>query len=285
MTALATKAPRAPRAKAPSRLDPSQARRELVKLLTANTGEHQLWTVWSDFVEMSALAIANSADLAQRDKREERYLSIVKRYTPEQAARFGEALGALVVALEHEPSDVLGATFMELELGSKWAGQFFTPFALCRAMAALQVDDALKATIAQRGFVTANDPAVGAGATLIAFAIELLEAGINPQQHLHVTAQDIDERAVHMAYVQLSLLGIPGVVVVGDTLRMEYRAVWYTPAHIVGGWSRRLRNGVDVIGDLPALIAAVAAKDAPSGDRAPRAGQVAMPWGNTGRAA
>jgi hypothetical protein len=266
-------------------VDVACARRDLVKLLRANSHEHQLWQVWSDFVELSAIAISNSADLGQRDRREARYLEIIKRYKPEPAARFGQALGALVVALDHEPSDVLGSTFMELELGSKWAGQFFTPFALCRAMAQLQVDEDLKEKVARQGFVTANDPAVGAGATLIAFAMALLEAGINYQRHLHVTAQDIDERAAHMAYVQLSLLGIPGIVVVGDTLRMESRAVWFTPAHILGGWSRRLRGGVDVVSDLPALVAAAAKLDAPANESAPPMGQLAMPFADTGRAA
>jgi hypothetical protein len=85
--------------------------------------------------------------------------------------------------------------------------------------------------------------------------------------------------AAHMAYVQLSLLGIPGIVVVGDTLRMESRAVWYTPAHIVGGWSRRLRGGVDILADLPALLAAEPKNDVPA------AGQLALPLDVAGRAA
>jgi hypothetical protein len=45
-----------------------------------------------------------------------------------------------------------------------------------------------------------------------------------------------------MAYIQLSLLGVPAVVVVGDTLRLEERARWYTPAHVVGGWTMKLRR-------------------------------------------
>ena len=53
------------------------------------------------------------------------------------------------------------------------------------------------------GFLRANDPAVGGGAMVIALAREILAQGINYQSHLHVTAVDVDIRAVHMPYIQL----------------------------------------------------------------------------------
>jgi hypothetical protein len=188
---------------------------------------------------MAALAISNRADLAQCEAREERYLAIAAKYDADHLRRFGEALGALALALEDGMDDVLGAVFMELELGSKNAGQFFTPFSVCRMMARMSVVD-MGPDLGGRDFVTISDPAVGAGAMLIAVALELHEAGIEYQRRIHVTAQDKDERAAHMAYVQLALLGVPAIVIVGDTLRMEQRALWFTPAHILGGWSRKL---------------------------------------------
>src|SRR5206468_2986523 len=139
--------------------------------------------------------------------------------------------------------DVLGKTFMELELANKDAGQFFTPYSLCQAMARMSVDDGIKSAIEQRGFVTVSDPACGGAATLIAFCEAVREAGLNPQTQVHVTAQDVDIRCVHMAYVQLSLLNIPAVVVCGNSLTLEERSRWYTPAHILGGWNWRLRAG------------------------------------------
>jgi hypothetical protein len=42
-------------------------------------------------------------------------------------------------------------------------------------------------------------------------------------------------RAVHMAYIQLSLLHVPAVVVHGNTLSLEEWGYWYTPAHILDG--------------------------------------------------
>lgn len=41
-----------------------------------------------------------------------------------------------------------------------------------------------------------------------------------------------------MAYVQLSLLNIPAVATVGDSITLEMRESWYASAHIFGGWDR-----------------------------------------------
>ncbi|MFK8838946.1 hypothetical protein SL617_30605, partial [Klebsiella michiganensis] len=41
---------------------------------------------------------------------------------------------------------------------------------------------------------------------------------------------------------QLSFLYIPAIIVHGNTLSLDGYAHWYTPAHILGGWSRKLRQ-------------------------------------------
>ncbi len=107
-------------------------------------------------------------------------------------------------------------------------------------MAKTTIGDDTRKLIEERGYITAHEPAVGAGATIIALAETLKDARINYQQHLHVVAVDIDPRAVHMAYVQFSLMHIPAQVIVGDTLRLDFREDWFTPAHIMGLWSSRL---------------------------------------------
>lgn len=204
--------------------------------------------VFRDFCAMSAAAISNAVDPSRREEREADYMRIVGKYSPEEAALFPEMLGRVVGELESGHQDVLGKAFMELEIGNKHAGQFFTPYSLCKAMAAMQVDESLAAAVRENGFVTLGEPAVGAGGLVIAFAEAMLAAGMNPQRQLHVTAQDVDAGAAHMAYVQLSLLGIPAVVVVGDTLRMETRSVWLTPAHVLGSWGVRLAGRREAVG-------------------------------------
>lgn len=215
-------------------------RKSLIKLIEANGYKHSHWHVFSDFVELAAISISNAVDLTRREAREARYLEIVSKYEREEVERFPRMLGELVAELESGPADVLGQVFMEMDLGSKWHGQFFTPYHLCRMMAGMMVDDHMRGLIEARGFIRANEPACGGGAMVIALAEEMHVAKINYQQHLHVVAQDLDLKAVHMAYVQLSLLHIPAVVIHGNTLALEELSHWLTPAHIMGGWEWKL---------------------------------------------
>lgn len=53
--------------------------------------------------------------------------------------------------------------------------------------------------------------------------------GIDYRRKSFFVAQDIDIRCVWMAYIQLSLYGIPAVVIHGNTLTMETWSRWYTP--------------------------------------------------------
>lgn len=223
---------------------PPDHQKELVKLIIGLAPRHSPWQVFADFAEMASVSISNAVDRAQRDRREERYMEIVKRYKPDELARFPEMLVALTMALEEEPEDVLGRTFHDLELHNKWAGQYFTPYHICRMTAKMTIGNTaeLEARIAEVGFVTAQEPAVGSGAMVIALAHEMRDAGINYQQHLHVTAVDVDAKCVHMAYLQFALLHIPAGIVHGDSLSREEFAYWHSPAHILGEWNRKLRQ-------------------------------------------
>jgi hypothetical protein len=223
---------------------PPDYQKELVKLISTLGYRHGHWQVFADFVETGAILISNAIDSGSRKKREERYLQIVKRYKPDELARFPEMLAYLTMALEEETADSLGQTFHDLELHNKWAGQYFTPYALCRMTAKMIVGDKadLEAKIAERGFVTAQEPAAGSGAMIIVLAQEIRDAGINYQQHLHVTAVDVDPKCIHMSYLQLSLLHIPAIIVHGNSLSPEEFDRWYTPAHILDGWDWNLRR-------------------------------------------
>ena len=218
--------------------------KELVKLIHGASSHRHHWQVFTDFCEMGAIALSNAVDLIHREKREERYLQIVKGYKREELEKFSHGLAHLTMALEDGFTDVLGRTYHDLELHNKWAGQFFTPYDVCRMMAKMTIGDTedLKARIAERGFVTAQEPAVGSGAMVIALAEAMREAGVNYQEHLHVTAIDVDAKCAHMAYLQFSLLHIPAIIVHGNTLSLEEYSHWYTPAHIMGGWDWKLRR-------------------------------------------
>jgi hypothetical protein len=211
------------------------------KLLQENARRHRLHKVFSDFCEMSALALSNAVDLAQREAREARYMKIIADYERDEIERFPQILGVLVHWLESGLDDCLGKLFMGLDLGDSYKGQFFTPFEVSRLMAGITFAEA-RNVIEREGFVTVGEPACGAGGMVLAAADAIQAQGINYQQAMHVTAVDVDLTAVHMAYVQLSLAHIPAIVVHGNSLAMTEWSHWFTPAHIVGGWDFRLRR-------------------------------------------
>lgn len=152
-----------------------------------------------------------------------------------------EKAGAHAVPVFDGMTDVLGETYMMLELGNARAGQFFTPYHVSRLMAMLTTGDG-QPHIQQHGFLRMQEPACGAGGMVDATAESLAAAGHNYQQTMHATCVDIDPVCVHMTYLQLSLLHIPAIVVHGNTLTGEVWGVWYTPAHIMGGWRWKLRR-------------------------------------------
>lgn len=216
---------------------------EFDKAFRSLNHSHQPWKVWSDFVESAALALVQCAKFEKDPKIEERYLAIAAQYKPEEWRRMPELLGLVVELMEENPGrDVLGSAFMRHELGNHWAGQFFTPSEVSLTMARMLVGDGahLKELIETRRFVRLMEPACGAGGMVLAFAQAMREAGFNPQEVLHSTAIDIAPTCAHMAHVQMTLTGLPGVVHVGDSLSNEMRETWHTPWHWKGLWNWRI---------------------------------------------
>lgn len=231
-----------------------QQQAQTVKLLRSLEGRYMLWNIWQDFIQLFAISISNVFPGPHREAREKRYLEIAKKYSKEELDKFAELMAQVVIGMEENPDqDFLGELFMAMELGSNWHGQFFTPYDLCRAMAAIEFSgNIVKAQIEEKGFIGVSDPACGAGALLIAFANECNRAHVNYQQHCLFIAQDIDELAAMMCYIQLSLMGCPGYVIVGDTLAhpalfyddrallpVDGQNVWTTPMMYSDTWQIR----------------------------------------------
>lgn len=202
------------------------------------------WTVWSDFVAMAACTIS-IADTARRDERQRIYTEVSKKYTEKELEQFYAMFMEVVAAFEENPEqDVLGELFMRLELGNDHNGQFFTPYSVCKMIAMMNCGD-LETQIEEKGYIAVNDCCCGAGALLIAFANEAKRVGVNYQQHIMFADQDIDFTAAMMCYIQLSLLGCPGYVIVGNTLTtpptepLTNQNMWYTPLYFSGTWHWR----------------------------------------------
>lgn len=206
---------------------------KIIQLFDKFQYKYDMYHVFKDFCEMSAISISNAVDKRYYPEREKRYFQIIKQYKPEDLNIFANILAEVVLALDEEMDDVLGRVFMEMNLKSKWKGQYFTPVSIGELISVTMVDQIIE-TIDRKGEFTVYDPAVGGGALIIAMAKVLHERGINYQRYMKVTAVDIDIKAIYMCYVQLSLLGIDAVLWRGDSLKQEYdHEPWRTPQHIL----------------------------------------------------
>lgn len=214
--------------------------KEFVRTIQQLTQKYRLWDIYSDFVHLAAISLYNS--IHHDPEEEDRYLKIAARYTRDEMDDMCKLLSHTVHGLDNIGCDFLGEVFMDLELGNKWAGQFFTPFSVSKMMSEMQLGEGVKNKINEHGYTTVSDPAVGAGSTIIGFASSMLEQGINYQQCLHATVTDVDHLAFCMCYIQLSLLHVPALVIHGNTLTLQNSKVWRTPAHVLGNWDFKLAS-------------------------------------------
>ena len=225
--------------------------KEFLDIIQSMTGSYQTWQVWSDVITIMAITVSNSVDRRKDhwENREQEYLELIRKHDPDKVARL---FAVLVKALDDNPDqDFLGSMYMRLNLGSHWHGQFFTPYNVCQMCAEITLDiDKLKA---QTRYISLCDPAIGGGAMLIAAARILQREGINYQAWACFVGQDIDRIAGMMAYLQMSLLGMPGYVAIANTLtnpivgpvlepiEKEDQEFWYTPLWFSDVWEMRRR--------------------------------------------
>ena len=234
-----------------------ELQREFVKVIDSMTGAYNRWEVWRDMVWCIAIAISNRVDERHRDSREQTYMSIVQKYDVKDIEKFAQLFAILhrnVVEKTEKGSygDFLGELFMNLDLGNNLGGQFFTPYNICQMMARITIDgekDKMEKAIEKQGWFSCMDCACGAGATLIAAAEASVEHGINYPFQVMFAAQEIDSTTALMCYIQLSLLGCAGYVVIGDSLcdpmtghvlfGEDSERCWFTPMFFEETWHRR----------------------------------------------
>ena len=232
------------------------------------------WQVWADLMSAMACTLANSVDktLSRHTAREKEYAECIDRLGG--VDKPAKCFAIVVEALERNPDqDFLGKLYMSLELGNHWKGQFFTPYNVCECMASITINDNVQ-TLEKQEWISVNDPACGAGATLVAAANIFHRKKINYQTRVLFTANDIDRVVAQMCYIQLSLLGCAGWVAVantisnpvcGDPLMPDERPgqeFWYTPFYFRKEWSmrrqiqilRRRHRGKSLFGESPKRI-------------------------------
>ena len=218
--------------------------------------------VWSDFVLMTAIEISNAVDQVNAPERVKTYKRISEQYSDSEKEILAQMLCVVVDGFEESTDqDFLGELYMALELGNDHAGQFFTPYCVCKAMAKITSPN-IADEISKRGWIGVNDPACGAGATLVAFANECRDQGVNYQTSVLFVAQDIDYTVGCMCYLQLSLMGCAGYVIIDNSITNPSTSydkhgllpsnnpstIWYTPFYFRDMWHwRRVAAQMDLV--------------------------------------
>ena len=227
--------------------------KDFLKLFDQLTYCRSGWQVWEDLVTVMACSIANSIDQTEKhfEKREKQYEQAIKSLGGVEIP--AKMFAVIVNALEENPDqDFLGKLYMNLNLGSHWHGQFFTPYHVCECMARMQIEGPdVQGEIERKGYISICDPCVGGGAMLIAAASAFRRLGINYQDCAVFVGQDLDPVVAKMAFIQISLLGCPGYITVANTLTNpqtgpvlfphegEGQEVWITPMFMSRIWELR----------------------------------------------
>mgnify|MGYP003631368231 FL=1 len=220
-----------------SKMDKQKA---LIKNLNTMARDKKRYRVFDDFIYLSAASLHNQGAWFDQ-QREDRYLSIIKTYDEEDRFLMAENLGLLVDLLQSYPHDALGEIYMNLELGDKEQGQFFTPDSVSQLMANLQCPN-IKDILKNKPFFSLLENACGAGGMVLATVKNVIEQGYNPAKTMWVQAIDIDRTAALMCYIQLSLWNVPAQVIVGNSLTLETNEIWFTPAYVMYGWAGKLER-------------------------------------------
>ncbi len=199
----------------------------------------RIYDVFRDFLTLDTCALAQP--FYRSDEIEQIYLETVNRYTKEQAEEFSQLLAFLIGALTEKHQDFLGQVYMQLNLGNSAKGQFFTPYHVSQLMSEINFVE-VEEKLNEQEFITLSDPCCGSAGMIIAFAETMKNKGYNYQNQLFVEVIDIDEMCFMMAYIQLSLYGIPARVMLGDSLVWKFSKVLYTPFYFVNGFQGKLKQ-------------------------------------------
>jgi hypothetical protein len=213
----------------------NQHTKDFIKIIGTIKPSMHIYNVFDDWLIFAAAALYS---WKKDEAVEAEYAETAKRYTPEELQKHGDLLAITVNALEEKEQDFLGDIFTTAQLTNSRTGQFFTPYHISYMMAKMTIEEQeLSATRVYK----VGDPCCGAGGMLIAAASVMKDCGVNYQQNVLFIAQDIDARCARMAFIQLSLLGVPAVITCGDSLTADVYWQRETIGYHLSGMDYRIR--------------------------------------------
>lgn len=236
-------------------------KKQLIKAIDSHgysMGRREAYTVFIAY----SLSRLNMAYILQSDQKRVNLLDNILKSSDYTNEELSNMFDLMVDALEENcEQDFLGEVYSELNLTSSQHGQFFTPYPISRMMAEINLSNVQEN---QTSPISIADPCCGTGGMLIATGNVLKSRGYKLQDYMFY-AQDIDWLVSMSAYVQMSLQGLQGMVVVGNSLDngtvpskiIDEDNVWitsptyiYHPELVIGLKVKNKQNNKDkIVGD------------------------------------
>lgn len=214
-------------------------KKRLIQTAEITRGRVNSRQVYRSFINYCALRISICTDPVHHQERKEQLAALLKDYRENEQAAFEQAFKELAKTVVWNTEagiykDILGDVLLELGAANRVMKQDFTPEDVAKLLARLTFHSL--PDIPERGYCTLADHACGSGILLLAAAERLLQLGLNPTEELVIQAVDLDSSCAQMTFIQLSLYGIPAVVIRGNTMTVTEYERWYTPVYLWRKW-------------------------------------------------
>ena len=206
--------------------------KDFLRLLAKRDRSKRQTEVFADFCELAYCALAKKASPYpdQRDQLEAQYMQVVARYRdPDDVRAMPEMLALALTTISAGGIDFIGEVAGEIGALDAGLGQFFTPYEVSRLMAEMALNN-VDELLGEKGFITLQEPAAGAGGMLLAAADVLEGRGIDIASQVWIEAVELSRSTYHMLYVQASARGLAGRVICGNSLSLETYSSAYTAA-------------------------------------------------------
>lgn len=214
---------------------PSDQVGAFVKMLKSGSYSRNPREKFNDFLEMSfcALACATASSQERLDELKKRIERVRGKYTDRDAVFINETYFQMLHLIGEVfelggCGDFLGDVAAHLGALNESSAQFFTPFHVSMLLASMLLDEvSTRLCIEQHGYITIGEPASGSCGMVLACADVLQQQGYTTQINMLAHTTDIDKNAFYMSYIQLSLRGVPALVIHGDSLSQKvFEQAW-----------------------------------------------------------
>ena len=203
--------------------------------ISQQTGESP-YQVFSDWISMAVASFSGDEDAYQKPLDRYRKDGRDEEMVREFATLHANALGGLVLAMEETQEDVLGGVYEHHGLTSEHFAQYFTPGAVSRAMAQMNLPDtdSLREATPDDPLVIGDVSGCGSGRLIVDSARQLRD--LAPEAPAVYLGYDKDPLCAKMAVLNFVLNDLTGYVLLGDALKLDARRVWFiSTAQLIGG--------------------------------------------------